>query len=220
MSIVIFNTRVHRTIIDMRALPSRVTNGEIEKQCSGCRVFKTLENFHKDRREGQQSFQVANKCKSCSLVKRAAWREKFKEREKLRRKLPEEKDKRNSRENLRYENDPGYRMEKKLRARMYDVIKKGSRSLRTLELLGADFLTIKNHLESQFKPGMTWESRDWHIDHRRPCASFDLTKESEQRVCFHYTNLQPLWAKENLSKGKKEPPLNETTLSPTLACGL
>jgi hypothetical protein len=53
---------------------------------------------------------------------------------------------------------------------------------------------------------MSWEkvmNGEIHCDHRRPCASFDLSKPSEQRKCFHYTNLQPLWAKDNLEKGKK-----------------
>jgi len=43
----------------------------------------------------------------------------------------------------------------------------------------------------------------WHLDHIRPCAAWDLTKPSEQAGCFHYTNYQPLWAKDNLSKGAK-----------------
>ena len=51
---------------------------------------------------------------------------------------------------------------------------------------------------------MSWENHGtWHIDHRVPCAKFDLTKKEEQEKCFHYTNLQPLWAKDNLSKGNK-----------------
>jgi hypothetical protein len=51
---------------------------------------------------------------------------------------------------------------------------------------------------------MNWENQgEWHIDHILPCASFDLTKEEEQRKCFHYTNLQPLWAKDNMIKGSK-----------------
>ncbi len=64
----------------------------------------------------------------------------------------------------------------------------------------------REHLEKQFKEGMTWENHGlygWHIDHIIPCASFDLTDLEQQKKCFHYTNLQPLWAKENLIKGVK-----------------
>jgi HNH endonuclease. len=57
---------------------------------------------------------------------------------------------------------------------------------------------------------MSWDNygRDgWHIDHIRPCASFDLTDPEQQRQCFHYTNLQPLWAADNIRKGAKwQPP--------------
>ena len=55
---------------------------------------------------------------------------------------------------------------------------------------------------------MTWENHgDWHIDHIRPCCSFNLLNDDDQKQCFHYTNLQPLWAKDNLMKGGK---FNET----------
>lgn len=48
---------------------------------------------------------------------------------------------------------------------------------------------------------MTWQNYgQWHVDHIRPCASFDLSKPEEQRACFHYANLQPLWGEENLRK--------------------
>ena len=65
---------------------------------------------------------------------------------------------------------------------------------------------LKKHLESTFKKGMNWEKFKKgviHIDHIRPCVSFDLSKPEEQAKCFHYTNLQALWAHENLSKGAK-----------------
>jgi hypothetical protein len=57
---------------------------------------------------------------------------------------------------------------------------------------------------------MTWENHGrygWHIDHIRPCASFDLADPEQQRKCFHYTNLQPLWASENMRKGDKWEPV-------------
>jgi hypothetical protein len=62
------------------------------------------------------------------------------------------------------------------------------------------------HLEAQFRDGMSWDNYGrygWHIDHIIPCSSFDLTDTDQQRKCFHYTNLQPLWAHENLSKGPR-----------------
>jgi hypothetical protein len=61
---------------------------------------------------------------------------------------------------------------------------------------------LRAHLEAQFVPGMTWANHGaWHVDHIRPCASFNLEDPAEQRVCFHFSNLQPLWAQDNLAKG-------------------
>jgi hypothetical protein len=77
-----------------------------------------------------------------------------------------------------------------------------------LALLGCSLDEWKTHLEAQFKPGMTWENwaRDgWHIDHIVPLASFDLEDPEQAAVAFHYSNTQPLWASENLSKGATLP---------------
>lgn len=73
-----------------------------------------------------------------------------------------------------------------------------------MKLLDCSPLFLKEHLEKQFKEGMTWDNHTtdgWHIDHIRPCCSFDLTKKEQQEECFHYSNLQPLWATDNLKKG-------------------
>jgi len=57
-------------------------------------------------------------------------------------------------------------------------------------------------LKSNFKPGMSWDNYgEWHIDHIKPLILFDLTKRSQMLKAVHYTNLQPLWANENISKG-------------------
>ena len=76
----------------------------------------------------------------------------------------------------------------------------------TKELTGVAFEELRLHLERQFQPGMTWDNwttDGWHIDHIIPCASFDLTDPEQQKACFHYTNLQPLWALENIKKGAR-----------------
>jgi len=62
------------------------------------------------------------------------------------------------------------------------------------------------HIEGQWTKGMTWRNHGrngWHIDHRRPVASFDLSSSREQRMCFHFTNLLPMWSRDNRLKGDK-----------------
>ena len=85
----------------------------------------------------------------------------------------------------------------------YQSVKKSSK---TLDLLGASKEEVWKHLESHFKEGMTRENhglRGWHIDHIKPMSSFDLSDHEQLKECCHYTNLQPLWWWENLSKGNK-----------------
>ena len=74
----------------------------------------------------------------------------------------------------------------------------------TMELTGCSVIFLKGYLEAKFKDGMNWSNHGlWHIDHIKPCISFNLLDENEQKACFHYSNLQPLWASENLSKSCK-----------------
>lgn len=96
----------------------------------------------------------------------------------------------------------GYLLER-LRGRIRSSLKTYSekKEKHTIEYLGCDLKTFREYFEKMFQDGMSWENQGtWHIDHRRPCASFDLSKEEERVMCFHYTNLQPLWGEENISK--------------------
>lgn len=77
---------------------------------------------------------------------------------------------------------------------------------RTIEMIGCSIDFLKKHLESLFTHGMNWENRGfwgWHIDHIKPLSLFDLSDGEQQKVAFHYTNLQPLWQKDNFSKKNK-----------------
>lgn len=102
--------------------------------------------------------------------------------------------------------DNGYRILCCLRARLSIALKGHKKTNRTQQLLGCSLNRLKEHLESQWQPGMSWENygtHGWHIDHIVPCCAYDMKDPDEQEACFHYTNLQPLWAKENLIKSGK-----------------
>lgn len=105
---------------------------------------------------------------------------------------------------------PYEKMAAAVRARVYECLKKGYKSVKTEKLIGMTFKELKVYIEDRFKEGMTWENYgEWHIDHIIPISSFDLTKAENQKKAFHYTNLQPLWARENLQKHTKMVELSE-----------
>ena len=102
--------------------------------------------------------------------------------------------------------DHTFKLVENLRRRVLLAIKGTGKSATTLELLGCSADTARQHLEDQFTEGMCWDNHGlygWHIDHIIPCASFDMTDPEQQKECFHYTNLQPLWAEDNLRKSDK-----------------
>ena len=108
----------------------------------------------------------------------------------------------------RLKRDAWFRALYMLRSRVYHAIRNeySPAARKSTKLLGCDFPTLKVHITSLFSPGMTWEkvlSGEIHLDHRIPCSKFDLTIPEQQKACFHYTNMQPLWAADNLSKRNK-----------------
>src|SRR6185369_5813664 len=85
---------------------------------------------------------------------------------------------------------------------------KNKKSAKTKDLVGCPIEDLWKRLASQFRPGMTPENYGsvWHVDHKRPCASFDFSNPEHQRQCFHYSNLQPLFIEENRAKRDKWSP--------------
>lgn len=90
-----------------------------------------------------------------------------------------------------------------LRARLNQALNGKRKELPTIKLLGCTVEDLKLYLSSKFQPGMAWDNYGrggWEVDHIKPCSKFDLSKVEEQIICFHYTNLQPLWKIDNLIK--------------------
>ena len=104
----------------------------------------------------------------------------------------------------RYKTDLNYKLRMLCSNRVLVALKGKIKSARTMELIGCTADELRRHLESKFTDGMTRENHGtWHVDHIKPCFKFDLTIPAQQRECFHYTNLQPLWAFDNLQKGNR-----------------
>ena len=111
---------------------------------------------------------------------------------------------RNKRDYIKYHNDDVFRLQKLLRARLTLALKGAGYTKKSslLDITGCTFEFLKNYLTDKFTEGMSWDNKnEWHIDHIIPLAS--ATNEADIIKLSHYTNLQPLWAAENRSKGAK-----------------
>jgi hypothetical protein len=96
----------------------------------------------------------------------------------------------------------------RMRARILKAIRtqQAAKSETTLQLLGCSVEQLMRHLESLWTEGMSWENHSyhgWHIDHIKPCAMFDLKDPEQQKACFNFKNLQPMWGKENQKKSDR-----------------
>jgi len=170
------------------------------KVCSCCKKEfpANAEFFHKQK---GGKYGLMSWCKVC----KAKYSAKYDQIPKVKQRHNERKRKRDKE---RRKTDTQYKLKKNLRKRLRDALQGNSKSAPTLKLLGCTVEYLKNHLESQFTEGMGWDNYGfygWHIDHIIPIDSFDLTDPAQQRECFHFSNLQPLWAEDNLIKGSSIP---------------
>ncbi|MFZ3132873.1 MAG: hypothetical protein WA125_17645 [Desulfosporosinus sp.] len=104
----------------------------------------------------------------------------------------------------RSRNPENRKIARNIRSRIIHVLQGRIKSSSTLKLLGCTIEELKLYLESLFKDGMNWDNygkrNGWQIGHVRPCASFNLSNPQQQKECFRYANLQPLWAIDNIIK--------------------
>lgn len=195
--------------------------------CSKCCELKHVEEFNKDK---SSKHGISRVCKICNNEKNKLWRENNPNYNKTYR--LNNKDKFNEKSNRYYHknreeilskrewgekektyyneyrknrklNDPKYKLIENLRRRTKEYLK--DRKNKTIDLIGCSPTELKEHLEKQFKEGMSWDNYGfygWHIDHIIPLSSADSNEEL-YKLC-HYTNLQPLWAKDNLTKSDKQ----------------
>lgn len=158
---------------------------------NSCRNWESKPENKEKRKQARQLDESKEKMKGYQKKHRST--EKYKiQRNKIRRE--------------RYSTDPQYKILHNLRRRVNHFVKGEDKTDTTKNLLGCSLDELKNYLECQFKEGMSWDNYTidgWHIDHCRPCVSFNLANKVEQRICFNWRNLQPLWAEENLKKSAK-----------------
>ena len=181
----------------------------LETQCKMCRCAAS-KKYRKNNRAKTRTYRKKYYKNNPEKAKENAnkWRknnpEKVRASARKRSKRPEYKKKANLRQKERYHTDPQFKLKRNLRNRLRKALKGKNKSASTMTLVGCSISHLKDHLTKQFLPGMTWENHGtWHVDHIMPCASFDLTDPEQQRRFFHYTNLQPLWGPENISKRDK-----------------
>lgn len=196
----------------------------MEKICTKCNNRMDINNFNR-RKDSPDGYR--NECRECNkkkhkeyhLLNKEKYNAKCKEYDATHR---EEKYKYNQeyyaknkvkiiKQNDTYkqnrrDTDLLYRLADNQRTRLYIALKKNQKRGSAIRDLGCSIPELKEHIEKQWQEGMSWDNwtlDGWHIDHIKPLASFDLTDLTQFKAAVHYTNLQPLWAEANLSKGKK-----------------
>ena len=192
------------------------------KQCSTCLIFKELDQFRLLKNKYRQSY-----CLECEKAKSREWAKNNRAKatetaRKYRQSNPEQHAEAVKRYNKAHPEkrrkthrtyiantkmkDLNFKLDCSVRSRLGTALKDNAKSGSAVSDLGCSIPELKEHIEKQWQEGMSWDNwtlDGWHIDHIKPLAAFDLTDTIQFKQAVHYTNLQPLWAEANLSKGKK-----------------
>lgn len=173
-----------------KRIPHEFKDGIEGKTCYKCKEWKNITGFNNYSYAWDK---LRYECKDCLNKYRLENRRKI-------------QDTMNIYEKKRKIVDPVFKLTKTLRSRLGSVVRNQNvkKSAHTIELVGCSANELRDYLSSKFENGMTWENHgEWHIDHIFPCSSWDLSNEIQQKLCFHYTNLQPMWGKDNMVKNNK-----------------
>lgn len=183
----------------------RCVNGHLSQRhtaskiCRWCAIMRGRQNMQKETHE-QREVRL-DRCRayasenSASAVERAVkWR-----KDNIDRVLPRLR----SWKNKKRKDDLNFKLRDVLRCRVYKYISGESKSLSAVKNLGCSIEFLRSYLENKFDENMTWDNYGsyWHIDHIKPLSAFDLTDDKQFLEACHYTNLQPLEARENIRKG-------------------
>ena len=199
---------------------------EVEiKHCPTCDSWKDLSEYNKQSSSWDKLARMCRKCYCEYKTNKRKNDEKYKQSDILYKQKYEQSGRRKEVSKIRYEEkkdeilkkciaynkkkyntDPYFKVVCCMRSRISKLLKQknADKYNKFYNYLGCSKQDFILYFQAKFKEVMTWENHgEWHIDHIKPCSSFNLLNEEEQKKCFHYTNLQPLWASENLSKGSK-----------------
>lgn len=158
------------------------------------RRYKTDTEFRINRLESKKKYRSRPETKLKEIIYKKVYLSR-----------PEVREKINNLKKKHWRENPQYKISNILRHRMKTAIKNDQKTGSAIRDLGCTVSFLKNYIQSKFQEGMTWENwsmHGWHLDHIIPLCRFDLTKEDEFKKAAHYTNLQPLWARDNIRKQK------------------
>lgn len=184
----------------------------LEKTCKKCRYKRNnerrIERYYSDPEFRRRILISTEKSRQKSQANRnETWRNRMEATRRWKERNPDKVKAMNKRRNDKRWKDPTYKISKIMSNKVNSLIKDKNNS-RLFDLLDYSLEDLMSHLESQFQDGMAWSNHgEWHIDHIRPVCSFNFTSKNDKefKECWALSNLQPLWAKDNLSKGGKWP---------------
>jgi len=205
-------SRCHRDLPDECCHKASSRKSGLQPKCKECR--KECLNIDAEKERKSKWYQEHADSKSKEWV--ANNREKKREigrnyyhnnKEEIKKIIssPERKQKRNAYVSERRKHDPSFRISGNLRNSIRKYIVNTKNRVKFKELIGYSVQFLIEHLEKQFIDDMSWDNygTKWHVDHIKPCTKFDLTIEEQQKMCYHYSNLRPLWAVDNIRKSNK-----------------